>query len=71
MNKEFKVNILTHKGMLDAKSIVERFDCLLEQLKLVCEEGRSFSIVRTKLEEACFFAKKAIAEKPENYEFCE
>lgn len=31
-------------------------------------EGREWAIVKTKLEEACFYAKKTMAIRPENHE---
>ncbi len=64
MNKEFKVHILNEVGIERACAVAVDFDVLLEQLKDYVPEGREFSIVKTKLEEACFFAKKAIANDP-------
>jgi hypothetical protein len=66
MNKEFQVHILNEDGITKAKKLVEYFDNLLDILKGLCPEGREFSIVKTKLEEACFFAKKSIANDPVN-----
>jgi len=66
MNKEFKVHKLNESGMRKAETIASVFDSALEQLKQVCPESREFSIVKTKLEEASFFAKKSMAMNPEN-----
>ena len=68
MNKEFKVHRLNESGMTQAKQLAGNFDVLLESLKGFIPEGRYLAIVRTKLEEACFFAKKGLAENPENQE---
>lgn len=66
MNKEFTVHMLTDQGKAKAKEIAEAFDTCLEKLLVVCPPGRELAIVRTKLEEAAFFAKKAMASTPEN-----
>lgn len=58
---EFSVNMLTEDGKQKAKQIAETFHNCLEELTILCGEGREMSIVKTKLEEACFFAKKSMA----------
>lgn len=60
-NPEFAVYMLNEEGKNQARAIQDAFDSCLNTLELVCIEGRSLSIVKTKLEEACFFAKKAMA----------
>lgn len=66
MNNLFEVHMLNDDGKFKAQRIAQRFDELLEGLKGYCPEGREFSIVKTKLEEACFFAKKSMAAQSEN-----
>jgi len=66
MNVEFKVHRLTEKGLAKAQRLAENFDRLLTELQADIPNGRYLAIVKTKLEEACFFAKKGIAELPEN-----
>ena len=61
MNSEFYVHILTEEGLEKAQYIANCFDTLLSDLSVICPDGREFSIAKTKLEEACFFAKKAMA----------
>lgn len=61
MNKEFEVHLLNPTGVKKAKEIAEVFDSALTALEELCVTGREFSLVRTKLEEACFFAKKSMA----------
>lgn len=61
MNNEFRVHTLNDIGISKTRIIASLFDSLLNQLKSCCPEGRELSLVKTKLEEACFFAKKAIA----------
>jgi hypothetical protein len=69
MNKEFQVHMLNATGKARAATIAVAFDnCLGVLLDLLPEPSREMSLVRTKLEEACFFAKKAMASKPENVE---
>lgn len=64
MNSEFRVHMLNEVGKVKASAIAEAFDQCLEALLRLCPPGRELAIVRTKLEEACFFAKKAMAKDP-------
>ncbi len=65
---EFAVHMLNEMGKQKAAFVAECFHELLSGLSEVCPEGRHFAIAKTKLEEACFFAKKAMASSPENSE---
>src|SRR5437764_1053304 len=62
----FRVHRLNDDGMKHAELIAESFDGLVLYLSKLCPESREFSIVKTKLEEACFFAKKAMANHEPN-----
>ena len=66
MDGLFEVHRLNDQGMKNATAIAEAFDRLLRDLVGLCPAGRESSIVRTKLEEAAFFAKKAMAMQREN-----
>jgi hypothetical protein len=66
MYPAFEVHMLNESGKGKALQIAGDFSALLGSLALICPEGREMSIVKTKLEEACFFAKKAMANVPEN-----
>ena len=67
MNKEFQVHMLNDAGKDKAKRIAEAFDRLLTELvDIQGEPSREMSLCKTKLEEACFFAKKAMASTPGN-----
>ena len=62
MNNEFKVHILTPQGLDAMKEVANLFNALLTGLiDLSPVNTREFNLVKTKLEEACFFAKKNIA----------
>ena len=62
MNKEFEVHQLTSTGITKAHDIAYLFNDLLNALNAhYCPNNREFSIVKTKLEEACFFARKSMA----------
>lgn len=64
---EFTFHKLNEKGIEKAKEIAVRFSILLNELEYtIGSSGREMAIVRTKLEEASFFAKKAMAVRPEN-----
>jgi hypothetical protein len=67
MFDQFEVHKLNETGMGKAIHIAGDFSSLLGSLMTVCPDGREMSIVKTKLEEACFFAKKAMAKSPENH----
>lgn len=62
----FQFHKLNEHGIEQAQDIAIQFSCLLNQLTSICPPGREFSIVKTKLEEAAFFAKKSIANLPDN-----
>lgn len=61
MNKEFTSYPLSADGFGKVTQTRIAFDTLLEALKTLCPESREFSLVKTKLEEASFFAVKAIS----------
>jgi hypothetical protein len=61
MHDAFAVHMLTDGGKVSAREIAASFDELLARLEALCPDGREMAIVRTKLEEACFFAKKSMA----------
>jgi hypothetical protein len=61
-NAEFEIHLLNDAGLANASDIRDGFDDLLNRLQLIIPiHGREYSIMKTKLEEACFFAKKALA----------
>jgi hypothetical protein len=66
MDKLFEVHMLNESGKGKARDIADSFNELLTKLRAYCPEGRETAIVKTKLEEACFFAKKAMANQAEN-----
>lgn len=83
MNREFEVHKLNERGFGRAKRLAEVFDeCLDEAITTlspfsgksmvtngpVSPQMRYVALVKTKMEEACFFAKKALAQLPENTE---
>lgn len=66
---EFAVHMLNETGKENAGKIAATFETTLGALESFCgADGREMAIVRTKLEEACFFAKKAMASRPEHQE---
>lgn len=61
MDSAFTVHKLNDNGLAKSKVIAESFDELLGKLAAVVPEGRELALVKTKLEEACFFAKKGMS----------
>ncbi len=66
MHREFTSHLLNDAGIAKARVIAELFDTLLTELEAVCASGRELIVCKTKLEEACFFAKKAMAREESN-----
>lgn len=63
----FDVHILNEAGISKAQQIQRDFEEFLEVLENHCgADGREMALVRTKLQEAAFFAKRAMAVRPEN-----
>jgi len=67
-NKEFQTYLLNPQGVEKIGHIAELFDNFLYHLlrKMGDSSPRHVAMVRTKLEEACFLAKKAASLVPEN-----
>lgn len=68
MSPMFKTHMLNEDGMRRAREVGESFDSLLTKLLELTVDGdpRCIAVMKTKLEEACFYAKKAIAIVPTN-----
>jgi len=67
MDPLFQVHKLNPGGQTKAAFVASAFDDLLSNIQGHCPVNtREFSLVKTHLEEACFFAKKAIANDPAN-----
>jgi len=65
IRKEFDVHMLNSEGKYKARLLAEKFSILLSEVEDICgTDGREMAIVRTKLEETSFFAKKAMAINP-------
>ena len=65
---QFGSHMLNANGKVVAAEVGGAFALLLSSLKTLGVDGRELAIVTTKLEEACFFAKRSIASKSENQE---
>lgn len=66
-NPLFQVHKLNKEGFEKAELLAGLFDDLLTGMeKLNLRDGRELALSRTHLEEACFFAKKALASNPAN-----
>lgn len=63
---EFASHILNDAGIEKAQSIGAAFGSLLTFVEQHVPAGRELAIVKTKLEEACFFAKKGMAIQADN-----
>lgn len=66
---EFKVHRLNEEGLAKAEGLAKSFSDFLTHLEAqLGTSGREMSIVRTKLQEASFYAKRALAENPAHQE---
>lgn len=63
LHPEFAVHTLNEEGKKMAVRIGCIFHNALTELEMVCPSGREMALVKTKMEEACFFAKKAMAKQ--------
>ena len=69
IRNEFKVHMLNEKGKHKASELAEEFSQLLNNVESICgSAGRELALVRTHLEQAAFYAKRAMASQPENQE---
>lgn len=67
--REFKVHSLNTLGQQKATTISEAMADLLSKLEDICgSEGREIALVRTHMEMAGFYAKKAMALQAENHQ---
>lgn len=69
MRKEFKFYKLNEDGQKKAVVIAEHYDKLADQISDIAQQGGpELTIALRKLEESCFYAKKAMAEQERNQE---
>jgi len=68
IRSEFDVHMLNPGGIEKAREIARGFTTLLNDLEEHCgnRSPREMALVRTHLQEAAFFAKRAMAMDPEN-----
>lgn len=68
INPLFEYHNLNEDGKHKAAAIAEAFNGLLNRLEDLVGHAtsREYSLTKTKLEEACFYAKKAVAMQEAN-----
>lgn len=64
----FGFHKLNSEGQEKAKVIAQAFEVLAYNLIDKVQDPRCWALVKTKLEEACFYAKKGMALRAENQE---
>jgi hypothetical protein len=63
IRREFSLPSLDEAGQVKAERVARLFSDMLDELEeVVGTEGREMAIVRTKLQEAAFFANWAVSE---------
>lgn len=65
MHLNFAVHMLNERGKEEARKLAAQFDGLQTYVTGLGGDSRCQSIAATKLEEACFYAKKALATNPD------
>jgi hypothetical protein len=64
---EFKVHMLNEQGKAKADSLARIFSVALDAVESATgTDGREVALVRTHLQLASFYAKRAMASRPEN-----
>jgi hypothetical protein len=66
IRSEFQVHILNADGLSKASALQDIFTEALNKIEAIVPPTRERALVVTKLQEACFFAKRAVAILPEN-----
>lgn len=66
IREEFRANALTNEAGDKLRIIRESFSALLVNIETVAPPGRHLALVKTKLEEACMFAVRAVAVEQSN-----
>lgn len=72
MHPAFEVHMLNEDGKLLARQLADAYEQLRATVELACASGktaggRELALATTKLEESCFYAKKAMAMQPWNH----
>lgn len=66
---EFDVHLLNEQGIERARRLAAEFSELLNNVETICgslNNGREMALVRTKLQEASYYAKRALALNPDH-----
>lgn len=63
MHDAFAVHKLSDEGLAKMQEVAEKLDNLLAFINENAEPTRTLALTATKLEEACFYAKKSLAAK--------
>ena len=66
IHSAFQVHMLNEEGKKKAHELAAKFNDLAQYCESLGKPSRELSITITKLEEACFFAKKVMASQKEN-----
>jgi hypothetical protein len=65
IREEFEVHLLNEEGIAKARELAELFSDALTKIERITGPGREAALVKTKLQEASFFAKRGLAQRPD------